>query len=142
MGVLCPRYLFFALWRAPKIIRRLTCVSYSASGTRDLRCCCPSTNPPGVAIAHKVIADFPHAPARLIIAGPALLPNAKVWSLRAMMPHAQFENIVMTDSDIGLEANCLETVISELSQPGVALITCPYRAAGGPGSGRALNLSA
>src|SRR5207247_1181906 len=69
---------------------------------------------------------------RLGIAGISPLPNAKVWSLRALLPHAQYENIVMADSDIRWEPNCLRVVISELSQTGVALVTCPYRAAGGP----------
>ena len=87
---------------------------------------------PAVAIAQRVIADYPNIPARLIIAGVSPMPNAKVWSLRALMPQARFEHVVMSDSDIRLEADCLETVVSELSQPGVALVTCPYRAAGGP----------
>ena len=87
---------------------------------------------PAVAIARRLMADFPDVPARLIVAGASPMPNAKVWSLRALMPEARHEHIVMTDSDIRLEPDCLATVISELEQRNVGLVTCPYRAAGGP----------
>ena len=88
---------------------------------------------PAAAIARRVMADFPGIPSRLIVAGVSPLPNAKVWSLRALLPEAAHENIVMADSDIRWEPGCLQVVISELCQPDVALVTCPYRAAGGPG---------
>jgi ceramide glucosyltransferase len=87
---------------------------------------------PAAAAAQRVMAEFPGIPSRLIVAGVSPLPNAKVWSLRALLPRAAHENIVMADSDIGWAPNCLRVVISELGQPGVALVTCPYRAAGGP----------
>ncbi len=88
---------------------------------------------PACEIARRVMADFPHIPAQLIRAGISPEPNAKVWSLRALLPEARHAQIVMADSDIRLETDCLRVVISELSQPDVALVTCPYRAAGGPG---------
>ena len=88
---------------------------------------------PAAAVARRVMAEFPHISSRLIVAGVSNLPNAKVWSLRALLPQALHQNIVMTDSDIRWEPNCLRVVISELSAPDVGLVTCPYRAAVGPG---------
>jgi ceramide glucosyltransferase len=87
---------------------------------------------PAAAIARRVMADYPHIRSRLIIAGTSPFPNAKVWSLRAMQPEVRNDAIVMSDSDIRLEPDSLTTILSELSQPGVALVTCPYRAVGGP----------
>ncbi|MCU1327812.1 MAG: putative ceramide glucosyltransferase [Bryobacterales bacterium] len=87
---------------------------------------------PAAAVARRVMAEFPHIPSRLIIAGPSPLPNAKVWSLRALLPEASHERVVMSDSDISHEPDCLSTVVAELEQPNVALVTCPYRATGGP----------
>jgi ceramide glucosyltransferase len=86
---------------------------------------------PAAVIARRVMAGFPKISARLIVTGVSPLPNAKVWSLRALLAEARFENVVMTDSDIWLAPNCLETVIAELAGRNVALVTCPYRAAGG-----------
>ncbi|MDP9169889.1 MAG: glycosyltransferase [Acidobacteriota bacterium] len=85
---------------------------------------------PAAAIARRVMADYPDIPAHLIVAGISPLPNAKVWSLRASAAEALYNTIVMTDSDIRLDPDCLRTLISELAQPGVALVTCPYRAVG------------
>src|SRR5438874_3999460 len=87
---------------------------------------------PAAAIARRVMADYPGVPARLIVAGVSPFPNAKVWSLRALLPEARHEAVVMSDSDIRLEPDSLATILSELTQPGVALVTCPYRAVGGP----------
>ncbi len=88
---------------------------------------------PAAEVARRVMAAYPHISARLIVAGPSEYPNAKVWCLRALLAESRHELIVMSDSDIRLEPDALGTVVSELEQPGVALVTCPYRAAGGPG---------
>lgn len=87
---------------------------------------------PAAEVARRVMADFPRIPARLIVAGVSPLPNAKVWSLRALLPEARYEHLVMSDSDIRHDSHCLSTVIAELEQPNIALVTCPYRAYGGP----------
>ena len=87
---------------------------------------------PAADIARRVMAAYPRIAARLIIAGVSPFPNAKVWSLRALLPEARHETIVMSDSDICIGPDGLATIVSELLQPGVALVTCPYRAIGGP----------
>ncbi|HWE51809.1 MAG TPA: bacteriohopanetetrol glucosamine biosynthesis glycosyltransferase HpnI [Bryobacteraceae bacterium] len=86
---------------------------------------------PAAAVARRVMAEFPHVSSQLIVAGPSPFPNAKVWSLRALEPLARNEIIVMTDSDIRLPEDGLKTMISELHQNNVGLVTCPYRARGG-----------
>jgi ceramide glucosyltransferase len=87
---------------------------------------------PAALIARRVMAAYPHIPSRLIVAGPSPFPNAKVWSLRALLPEARHETLVMSDSDIRIDPSGFDTIASELTQPNVALVTCPYRAAGGP----------
>ena len=87
---------------------------------------------PAAPIALRVMAEFPHTPSRLIIAGVSPLPNAKVWSLRALLPHARHQHLFMSDSDIRHTPDSLAMVVAELGQPNVALVTCPYRAVGGP----------
>jgi ceramide glucosyltransferase len=87
---------------------------------------------PAAEIARRVMAAYPRIPARLIVAGPSPFPNAKVWSLRALLPEARHETVVMTDSDVRIGPDGFRTMTAELGQTGVALVTCPYRAAGGP----------
>jgi ceramide glucosyltransferase len=86
---------------------------------------------PAADIARRLMAAYPRIAARLIIAGVSPFPNAKVWSLRALLPEARHETIIMSDSDIFIGPDGLATIVSELLQPGVALVTCPYRAIGG-----------
>ncbi len=88
---------------------------------------------PALAVARRVMLQRPDVACRLVIAGPSPLPNAKVWSLRALEPEAQHETLVMSDSDIRLQPDALETIVAELGQPGVVLVTCPYRAVPGRG---------
>ncbi len=85
-----------------------------------------------VPIARRLMAEHPERPARLIFTGESPHPNRKVWQLRAMWKEAAHETIVMADSDIAWSPNCLQTVVSELEQPNVGLVTCPYRAVAGP----------
>jgi len=87
---------------------------------------------PAVGVARAVMAAHPHVRSRLVVAGVSPMPNAKVWSLRALLLEARHENLLMSDSDVRLDRDCLRGVVAELSQPGVALVTCPYRAVGGP----------
>ena len=85
-----------------------------------------------VPIARRLMAAHPQRPSRLIFTGESPHPNRKVWQLRAMWEEASHETIVMADSDIRWAPNCLKTVVSELAQEGVGLVTCPYRAIAGP----------
>jgi ceramide glucosyltransferase len=86
---------------------------------------------PAVPIARRVMAEYPERPSRLIFTGESPFPNRKVWQLRGLWNHTSHEHVVMADSDILWATECLKTVISELSQDGVALVTCPYRATAG-----------
>ena len=85
-----------------------------------------------VPIARRLMAEHPERAARLIFTGDSPHPIRKVWQLRALWEEARHETIVMADSDIRWAPDCLKTVVSELAQHGVGLVTCPYRAIAGP----------
>ncbi len=91
----------------------------------------PSPEDAAVPIARRIMAAHPNTPSRLIFTGDSPYPNRKVWQLRALWEQASHETIVMADSDIRWAPDCLKTVVSELEQPGVGLVTCPYRATAG-----------
>ncbi len=84
-----------------------------------------------VPIARRLMAEYPGRPSRLVFTGESPYPNRKVWQLRGLWEAAQHETIVMADSDIRWTPDCLKTVVAELSQDGVGLVTCPYRAVAG-----------
>jgi ceramide glucosyltransferase len=90
-----------------------------------------ATDPAAVAV-RALQAEFPHRATRLIVTGEPPYPNAKVFSLACMLAEARYDLLVMSDSDIRVDAGFLRSVAAEFSDPRVALATCPYRAVAGP----------
>ena len=88
---------------------------------------------PAVQVARKVMDEFHNVPARLIAVGEPPSPNAKVFSLRRMLELAQYEIIVMADSDTRVDTGFLKVVAAEMKDD-VGLVTCPYRAVAGNSS--------
>jgi len=88
---------------------------------------------PSVPVARKVMAEFPHVPSTLIVAGEPTCANAKVFSLARMTDRARFGLLVMNDSDIRAPRSMLRTLAAEFQDEAVGLVTCPYRAVPGRG---------
>jgi ceramide glucosyltransferase len=91
-----------------------------------------SPEDPAIEVAERLRARYPAIPSRLIVTGEPPYPNAKVYSLDRMLAAAEHELIVMADSDVRVDPRLLATLAAEFSDPGVDMITCPYRAAPGP----------
>ncbi|HXA06258.1 MAG TPA: glycosyltransferase, partial [Bryobacteraceae bacterium] len=83
---------------------------------------------PASSIVHKLMAEFPHVPAGVIITGEPPYPNAKVFSIHLMQAAAQFELLVMRDSDVRSGPDMLEEIAREFQDPRVGMVTCPYLA--------------
>jgi ceramide glucosyltransferase len=86
---------------------------------------------PAVAVVERLRAEYRSIPSRLMIVGDAPYPNAKVFSLDRMLAAAQFDLVVMADSDVRVTADALATVAAEFADPNLGLATCPYRAVPG-----------
>lgn len=99
-----------------------------------------SLEDPAAAVARKLIDDNPGFPARLVVAGepPSIeaYPNGKNWSLLRMAQEASGEILVISDSDIRAAPDDLTALAADFADPGVGVVTCPYRAipGGGPWS--------
>ncbi len=87
---------------------------------------------PACAVVRRLMAEFPHVAARLLIVGDPVCPNAKVHSLKKMTGAAAYDLLVMKDSDIRSDPGMLRTVAAEFADPRVGLATCPYVAISGP----------
>lgn len=87
---------------------------------------------PAYALVERLRAQYPGVPARLILTGEPPWPNAKSWSLYLMQQQASHELLVMSDSDIRVDATMLRTLAREFSDSHLAVTTCPYRAVPGP----------
>jgi ceramide glucosyltransferase len=86
---------------------------------------------PEALTARRVMRDFPHVDARLVITGDSPRPNGKVFSLQQMMLYARYDVLVMADSDIRVTPDMASAIAGEMRDPSISLVTCPYRAVPG-----------
>jgi ceramide glucosyltransferase len=86
---------------------------------------------PAAQVALDVMKEFPHIHSSLEIVGDAPTPNAKVFSLRRMFEIAQYEIVVMADSDTRVNRDFLKVLAAEMADEKVGMVTCPYRAVAG-----------
>jgi ceramide glucosyltransferase len=83
---------------------------------------------PAIPVVHKLQAEHPNIPTRLIVTGEPPYPNAKVFSLQRMLEIAGNDLVVMSDSDIRVTPTLLRSVAGEFQDAKAGVATCPYRA--------------
>lgn len=86
---------------------------------------------PAVSVVSQLRQEYPNVPSRLVITGEPPYPNAKVFSLEKMLAAAANDLVVMSDSDIRVTSDLLQTAAAEFQDPHLAVATCPYRAVPG-----------
>jgi ceramide glucosyltransferase len=85
-----------------------------------------------IPVIRKLIADCPTNDIALVIDPGVIGQNPKVNNLNNMLKEAKHELLVLVDSDIRVDAAYLATVVSELAEAPVGLVTCLYRAGKAP----------
>ncbi len=83
-------------------------------------------NDPSLPILDRLRRDFPHIPIQVVRSEP-LGTNAKVSNLHALASAAQYDVLVMSDSDMRVSPDYLRKVVAPLADEGVGLVTCLYR---------------
>jgi ceramide glucosyltransferase len=78
-------------------------------------------------------ARHPEADIVCIVDGRTHGSNGKVGNLINMMAAARHDILVLSDSDIAVEPDYLERVVSALNRSGVGAVTCLYRGRGDSG---------
>src|SRR4051812_14351382 len=82
---------------------------------------------PAVATVEWLQRDFPDSNIRLVVCPEILGPNVKVSNLEQMVQSARYDYLIVNDSDIRVESDYLQRVISPLADPHVGMVTCLYR---------------
>lgn len=87
---------------------------------------------PAVAVVQRLKRDFPRLDIVLAVGS---LPgaNRKIANVLQMMRHARHDVLVLSDADVRVRPDYLNTVVAPLADPEVGLTTCLYRAVGGRG---------
>ena len=82
---------------------------------------------PVIPIIEKLRADFPQRPIRLITNVPYLGSNHKINNLCQLSRKAKHELLVMSDSDVRVEADYLKAVVAPFTDPEVGVSTALYK---------------
>ena len=93
--------------------------------------CARSDQDPGLEIARRVAARYPHVRTRFLCSGNSPYANAKVWSLERMQAAATHQFLVVSDSDVSVTPDYLRAVIAPFEDSRVGLVTCLYRGVAG-----------
>jgi ceramide glucosyltransferase len=81
---------------------------------------------PVVPVIDKLAGDFPERRIRVLFGSGSDAPNDKVAKLRRLVEEAQYDLLVMGDSDVRVEPDYLRTVGAPLANPAVGAVTCFY----------------
>ena len=90
-------------------------------------------NDPVVAIVERLQGEIPQRRLQLVVDRRQHGSSRKVSNLVNMMPLAQHEFFVISDSDVRVGRDYVAKVVAPLLDAGVGIVTCPYR--GVPRSG-------
>jgi ceramide glucosyltransferase len=88
--------------------------------------CAGQADDPVIPTLEKVIHDFPEHRIRIVLGPDKEAVNDKVAKLRRLVAEAQYEIVVMGDSDVRVTTDYLRTVVAPLADPNVGAVTCFY----------------
>jgi ceramide glucosyltransferase len=83
---------------------------------------------PVVALLRELARDHPGWDLEVVICPEDLGLNPKISILRQLMPRARYDLLVIADGDVKVDPDYLAQVAAAFRQPGVGLVSCPYRA--------------
>jgi ceramide glucosyltransferase len=93
---------------------------------------------PAVDVAHRVASRHPEVPSRLVADAHVCGVNPKVNNLANLLPHARFELLLISDSNVHVDSDYLADLVAHLLEPGVGLVSSPFRGTASRGLGGAL----
>lgn len=92
---------------------------------------------PALAVARAVAARHPEVPCRLVVDRRTVGFNPKVNNLANITRHARHEVLWISDSNTRVAPDTLSDLVARLEQPGVGLVSSPFRGVAATGLGGA-----
>jgi ceramide glucosyltransferase len=83
---------------------------------------------PVLALLRELARAYPRCDLEIVICPEDLGLNPKVSTLRQLMPRARYDLLVIADGDVKVGSDYLAQMAAAFRQPGVGLVSCPYRA--------------
>jgi ceramide glucosyltransferase len=83
---------------------------------------------PVIALLQELQRAHPRCDLEIVICAEDLGLNPKISTLRQLMPRARYDLLVIADADVKVRPDYLAQVAAAFREPGVGLVSCPYRA--------------
>lgn len=83
---------------------------------------------PVLALLRELARAYPRCDLSVVICPEDLGLNPKISTLRQLMPYARYDLLVIADGDVMVGPDYLAQVAAAFREPGVGLVSCPYRA--------------
>ncbi len=87
-----------------------------------------SPEDPVLGLLEELIRNYPRPEAEVLICPEKLGLNPKISILRQLEHRARYDHLVISDADVKVLPDFLARVAAALQEPGVGLVSCPYRA--------------
>jgi len=88
--------------------------------------CLGDPEDPSLPVIKKLMADFPERRIRVLFGADRSATNDKAAKLARLVNEAEYEYLVISDSDVRVPADYLRTVVAPLGNPKVGAVTCFY----------------
>jgi ceramide glucosyltransferase len=89
--------------------------------------CVGDTQDPAVPVIQKLIEDFPDRAIRLLVGSDTLGVSDKVNKLCRMSREAKHDVLIVSDSDVRVDAEYLRAVAAPFQEAKIGAVTCLYR---------------
>jgi ceramide glucosyltransferase len=86
---------------------------------------------PAAEAVRRLQLEFPGRAIQLVQCSPAAGTNRKVATLQEMLPHAQYQYLLINDSDIRVAPDYLREIFRPMQRAQVGMVTALYRAVAG-----------
>ncbi len=95
-------------------------------GDYEILFCVDGLQDPSVPILEQLMRDFPRRAMRILYGSGRNATNDKVAKLARLVSEAQYEVVVISDSDVRVRPDYLRTVVAPLADPCLGAVTCFY----------------
>jgi ceramide glucosyltransferase len=85
------------------------------------------SNDPAIAVLRQLIRDFPKVDIRLVVNSRIIGSNLKVSNLANLEPYAQYNLLLISDSDIRVGRDYLQRMVQPMQALQTGVVTCLYR---------------
>lgn len=96
----------------------------------ELLFCVGSLEDPAVPVVRKLEKDFPDCRIRLIVGSERVGTNDKVAKLARLTAEAEYEYLVINDSDVRVKPDYFRTMVAPMKNPKIGGVTCLYVCSG------------